>query len=162
MKNISQEIHDNIGQVLTLVKLNIKSMSFLKSPELQERIDSSAILLGQAIQDLRNLSKSLHTDFIKEMGLLKSIEYEFELLKKAGGYKTDLIQEGKPYSLSHQNELILFRVFQEVVNNIIKHSRASLIMVKVCYADLFEMEIRDDGQGFDYAALIENNISGLH
>lgn len=161
MKNISQEIHDNIGQVLSLVKLNLNSMNCNDQQALQERIKDSSLLVRQAIQDLRDLSKSLHTDIIKEKGLIRSIENEFELLKKAGGYKTTIIQEGTPFALSHQHELILFRVFQEVLNNIIKHAHASMIMVKICYSDLFELEIKDDGQGFDSSYLNENHQSGL-
>jgi len=63
-------------------------------------------LLINALQDLRDLSRSLHTDNITEMGLVKAIEYEFEMVKKAGGYDTSFIQHGAPYKLSYKHELI--------------------------------------------------------
>jgi signal transduction histidine kinase len=162
LKNISQEIHDNIGQVLSLVKLNISSMDCNEPKTLQQKITNSAHLVSRAIQDLRDLSRSLHTDSITELGLLKAIEYEFELIKKAGDYQADLIQEGEPYRLSHKHELILFRIFQEVVNNIVKHAKAKAVTVHVYFnpAD-FILQIADDGIGFDLAALNENNHSGL-
>ena len=103
-KNISQEIHDNIGQVLTLAKLNINTMPDCPSKDLQEKINDTRELITKAIQDLRDLSKSLNTDFVTEMGLIKSIEYELNLVKKIGGLETSLVYEGDGCSLSHQKE----------------------------------------------------------
>lgn len=165
LKNISQEIHDNIGQILSLAKLTINTMNFNDQQSLQEKINDSKQLVGKAIQDLRDLSKSLDTDYVTEMGLIKSIEYEFQLIKKAGNYETNLIQEGSPYRLSHQQELILFRIFQEVMNNIIKHARASSITVNVYYfPHNFLLEIKDNGQGFNISLTnidIEKSGSGI-
>jgi two-component system, NarL family, sensor kinase len=132
-KNIGQEIHDNIGQVLSLAKLNINTMDCSKPLQLKERINSISELLSKAIQDLRDLSKSLHTDCISEMGLVKAIQYECELIKKISDYDALIHVHGKPYSLPQQQELILFRIFQEVVNNTIKHARASIITVQTYY-----------------------------
>ena len=161
-KNISQEIHDNIGQVLSLVKLNIVTMDLHEPKILQEKIANSKQLLIKAIQDLRDLSRSLHTDNITEMGLVKAIEYEFDMIKKAGDYETNFIQHGPPYKLSHKHELILFRIFQEVLNNIVKHAKAKAITTKIYFnPGDFIMEVSDDGSGFDLAALHENKRLGL-
>jgi len=157
LKNISQEIHDNIGQVLSLAKLTINTMNIEMSESLQEKITDSKQLIGKAIQDLRDLSRSLDTDYVTEMGLIKSIEYELQLIKKTGILETSLITEGNIYRLQHQHELILFRIFQEVINNIIKHSKASSLTVNVSYLPHnFLLQISDDGLGFDIASL--NNI----
>ena len=165
LKNISQEIHDNIGQILSLAKLTINTMDHTEPETLQEKINDSKQLVGKAIQDLRDLSKSLDTDYVTEMGLIKSIEYEFQLIKKTGSCETYLIQEGNPYRLSHQHELILFRIFQEVMNNIIKHAKASSITVNVSYfPENFLFQINDDGQGFDlfrYGTEIEKSGLGI-
>ena len=165
LKNISQEIHDNIGQILSLAKLTINTMDHTEPETLQEKINDSKQLVGKAIQDLRDLSKSLDTDYVTQMGLIKSIEYEFQLIKKTGNYETYLIQQGNPYRLSHQHELILFRIFQEVMNNIIKHAKASSITVNVSYfPENFLFQINDDGQGFDlsrYGTEIEKSGLGI-
>jgi signal transduction histidine kinase len=156
-KNIGQEIHDNIGQVLSLAKLNVNTMDCSKPTQLKERIISISELLSKAIQDLRDLSKSLHTDCISEMGLVKAIQYECELIKKISDYDAMLHVHGKPYSLPQQQELILFRIFQEVVNNTIKHAKASIITVHVYYQQNdFIMDIADNGTGFNIFNLDEN------
>lgn len=161
LKNVSQEIHDNIGQILILVKLTLNTIHSDENLFLQEKIDNSQQLLGKAIQDLRDLSKSLNSDTISEMGLVKAIEYEFELIKKAGNYRTILTEEGDFFQLSHQHELILFRILQETINNILKHSNASVVTVDIRYnPGNFSLKISDNGKGFDLAALNADNNTG--
>lgn len=162
-KNISQEIHDNIGQILSLAKITINTMDGNDKEILQEKIGTSSALVGQAIQDLRDLSRSLNADAIVEMGLLKSVEYELELIKKTGRYQTSLIKEGTQQRLSHKHELILFRIFQETLNNVLKHSKASEITMKINYnSSNFIMHISDNGVGFNTSALLkhDNNTGG--
>lgn len=124
-KNISQEIHDNIGQMLSLAKLNISTMDAADPKDVQEKKEDSRELIGKAIQDLRDLSRSMNNDFVSEIGLLKAVAYEVELLRKASVYTTHLELEGAAMRLPAQHELILFRIFQEVLNNVIKHAKAS-------------------------------------
>jgi two-component system NarL family sensor kinase len=160
MKNISQEIHDNIGQVLSVIKLNLNLMDG-NDPKylLQQKIKNTSDLTGKVIQDLRDLSKSLNSDIIAEKGLIKSIEYEFDILKKAGIYTTTLNIDGTSYDLPDQKGLILFRIFQEVLNNIIKHADATLVDVFVSFSPAkFILEIHDNGHGFD---VVNYNNNGL-
>ena len=156
LRNISQEIHDNIGQVLSLAKLNINTINFDEPQTLmQEKVKDISGLMNKAIQDLRDLSKSLHSDTITEKGLIGAIEYEFDLMKKAGAYDTSLTVYGDMYDLPDQKELILFRIFQEVINNIIKHANASSVQVAAhFYLERFILQIMDNGQGFEM-----NNIN---
>lgn len=161
LKNISQEIHDNIGQVLSLVKININTMNCDEPDLLQGKIDDSKILISKAIQDLRDLSRSLNTDYVVEMGLARSIEYELELIKKTGSFETLFSIEGNPYRLEQQKELILFRIVQEVLHNIIKHAKASLITVALQFEpEKFVLTVADNGIGFDISGLKENNYAG--
>ena len=158
LKTISQEIHDNIGQVLSLAKLTINTMNCDEPAVMQEKIESSSQLVGKAIQDLRDLSKSLNTDHITKLGLINAIEHEFIIIKKAGNYQTSLTHEGDLYKLSHQHQLILFRLFQEVLNNILKHSKASAVEVNVVYhSPNFILQISDNGNGFDLSKLNDTN-----
>lgn len=161
LKNISQEIHDNIGQVLSLAKLNLATTDVVKSENAQQKVDDSKNLVAKAIQDLRDLSKSLNTDYVSEMGLGRSIEYELEIINKTGSFSTNFEIEGIIYRLEKQKELILFRIVQEIINNIIKHARAKTITVTLDYASSsFSITIHDDGEGFDLNA-IQNSRTGL-
>lgn len=160
MKNISQEVHDNIGQVLSLIRLNINSLDCTEpAPLLQEKIKNTSRLLGKVIQDLRDLSKSLHSDTITEKGLIGAIEYELDLLKKSKAFATTLLAEGEPYNLPDQKELILFRIFQEAINNAIKHAQAARVQVQVHFCrDKFILQIEDNGKGFDANNTINNGM----
>lgn len=164
LQTISQEIHDNIGQVLSLAKLHIGTMDMNNPGQLQQKMEDSKKLIGKAIQDLRDISKSLNTDYVSEMGLVQAIGYELEMIRKSGAYATSLKTEGLPVKLEPQKELIIFRIVQEVINNIIKHARATTILVQLTYQpESFSISINDNGTGFDLTPLNagENSKFGL-
>lgn len=151
MKHISQEVHDNIGQVLSVVKLNLNLIDCSEpKPIVEERIADTEQLVGKVIQDLRNLSRSLDGNNIASKGLLKAIEFEFEMLNKTGVYVTLLTIDGEPYNLPEQKELILFRIFQETINNVMKHAKAAVVEVLIRFQkEEFFLSIHDNGQGFN-------------
>ena len=164
LKNISQEIHDNIGQALSLAKLNLNTMQVTNDEALQQKILNSKELVGKAIVDLRDLSRSLDTDYVQEMGLQRAIEYELEMIKKTGTIETLMIVEGSTFRLEKQKELILFRIVQETFNNILKHAGAKNINVNISYGITgVTLIIKDDGKGVDLQPLNqgENNNFGL-
>jgi two-component system, NarL family, sensor kinase len=149
LKNISQEIHDNIGQTLSLVKLNLNTIDMEKPAVIPQKVDNSKQLVGKAITDLRTLSKKLHSDSILAAGLLKAIEFELGLVEKSGVYQTSLTINGEPVTLDAQKELILFRIVQEAMNNIIKHAHASTIAISANFAhNHLQLLIDDNGNGF--------------
>jgi len=162
MKNISQEIHDNIGQTLSLVKLNLNTIDIQKQDIVPQKIANSKELVTKAIADLRSLSKSLHTDSILSVGLTKAIEFELRLIDKTGVYQTELKISGDPVSLDPQKELILFRIMQEAMNNIIKHAKATSISITMEYADkILVLSIEDNGCGFEMQAETGNRDLGI-
>jgi two-component system, NarL family, sensor kinase len=162
LKNISQEVHDNIGQVLSLAKLNLATADINHPDAMLQKIEDSKTLVAKAIQDLRDLSKSMNTDYIADMGFARAVEYEMEMIKKTGSFETGFEISGTIRKLEAQKELILFRIVQEVLNNIIKHSRATMINIKLQYElSLFSLQISDNGEGFDLRPLQENSKFGL-
>jgi two-component system, NarL family, sensor kinase len=152
MRLISQEIHDNVGQVLSLANLHLKTMDAGDV----EKIDSTATLVNKAISDLRSLSKSLNPESISRAGLIQVIKNEFEQIEKTGQFLTSLIVEGE-IKLPANKFLILYRMIQEVLNNIIKHSEASMINARITDNMI---SISDNGKGFDIRQ--EAPGSGLH
>jgi len=163
LKTISQEIHDNIGQALTLAKLNLSTMLIVADEQLQQKILNSKDLVGKAIGDLRHLSHSLDTDYVQEMGLQRAIEYELEMILKSGTQQTILEIQGTPFRLNKQKELVLFRITQESLNNILKHAEAKTIKIIMIYSpSSFEMQISDDGKGVDLTNLpVEDTGLGI-
>jgi two-component system NarL family sensor kinase len=162
LKNISQEVHDNIGQVLSLAKLNLATTDINQPDAMQQKIEDSKTLVAKAIQDLRDLSKSMNTDYIADMGFARAVEYEMDMIKKTGSFETGFEISGTIRKLEAQKELILFRIVQEVLNNIIRHSRATMINIRLQYElSVFSLQISDNGEGFDLRPLHENSKFGL-
>jgi signal transduction histidine kinase len=150
LKTISQEIHDNIGQALTLAKLNLNTMLPVNDDKLGQKILSSKDLVSKAINDLRDLSHSLDTDYVQEMGLQRAIEYELERIQKSEVANAVMEVEGSSYRLSKQKELILFRITQEAFTNSLKHAEPKTIRVNIKYdANGLALIISDDGKGMD-------------
>jgi signal transduction histidine kinase len=160
---ISQELHDNIGQVLSFVKLNLGTAGTIPDQQKKQRkIDESRELVAQVITDLRNLSKSLSFQQISQYGLLKAIELEVERVNKSGLLKTETVVSGEAYSLGEQRELVLFRIFQESLNNALKYAHALQLRINLVYsADLFSLTIADNGIGFLAETAGKGNGSGL-
>jgi signal transduction histidine kinase len=162
LKNISQEIHDNIGQGLSLAKLNINTMDAYDAVGLQDKISASKHLITKAIQDLRALSKSLNTDYVTDLGLLRSVEYELEMIQKSGGYVVQCDVDGQVYRLDPKKELIIFRIVQEVLQNIIRHAEATAIEVRMTFdPKIVSLQISDNGKGFDASQLGTKNYEGF-
>lgn len=150
-RNISMEIHDNIGQVLSLAKLNL---NMINQGDVGEKIAITEELLGKAISDLRDLSKSLNGDKITDMGISEAIKHELELITKTTPLKTRMISAGIEPVLTNEQTIIVFRMIQEIFNNSIKHGKAKEILVEITTRDLFSsICVADDGVGFDTARL---------
>src|SRR5579875_165623 len=161
-KTISQEIHDNIGQMLSLAKLNLNTLDFNKEQKAKEKINDAKALVSKAIQDLRDLSKTLNTEIISATGLMRAIEMELYLLQKTGTMQTQLDVAGTPTKTDVQKELILFRIVQEALHNIIKHAQASAVSIQAVFAgDYIQLMVADNGHGFAADEWDKQTGSGL-
>jgi signal transduction histidine kinase len=119
-------------------------------------------LLAQVITDLRDLSKSLSFQQISQYGLVKAMQIEMERVNKSGLMKTEQSVSGEPYSLGEERELVLFRIFQESLNNALKYAHARNLTISLKYEEeLFNLTIADDGVGFSAETANGKNGSGL-
>lgn len=159
-RTISQELHDNIGQMLSVVKLSLSAMDIEKEHPAYELARHSGQVLNKAILDLSDLTKSLHTDRINDVGLVESIRFELASLKNAGLLQVQFLVTGTEFQLAEQKAIFMFRIFQEILNNILKHSKATQVTVDLKYDadDGFILEVEDNGTGFNEA---EKRQSGL-
>lgn len=149
-KTIGQELHDNIGQMLSVVKLSLAVLPLTKDHPAWEPIQISRQVLNKAMTDLADLTKSLHTDRIAQVGLADSIQFELESLRRTGLVEIDFSINGPEQHLDEQKSIFLFRIFQENINNILKHAKARKVTVALQYTDdEFIMRIADDGVGFN-------------
>jgi signal transduction histidine kinase len=144
--DISREIHDNIGQVLSLARINLNTLNV---PADNSKINLVDELMEKAITDLRNLSHSLDADMIRNKGWLEPTQKLLRDLEKSGKYTAHLIISENPPTLGNAKPIILFRMIQEVINNIIKHAGANSINLNVSKDnERLLISIKDNGKGF--------------
>jgi two-component system NarL family sensor kinase len=154
LKNVSQEIHDNIGQVLSLAKLNLGTFGKIEGEENKQKLLTTKELIGKAINDLRDLARSMHGDKIAEIGLQNAVDSELKILQNTGQFQTHLTVSGESYKLKPQTQMVLFRIVQEALHNEVKHSKAKNIYVDFTYdSSAFTLSLRDDGIGFNIEKL---------
>ncbi|HYK57547.1 MAG TPA: ATP-binding protein [Flavisolibacter sp.] len=147
---ISQEIHDNIGQVLSLVRLNVNRLS---SAGNEEKIVQTDRLLGQAITDLRQLSHNLNADYLQRTGLVEALAQLLTNLERTGKFTTSFSCSADVH-LKDEAIIILYRIVQETINNIIKHADASHVSISIEEANgLLSIVVADNGKGFDTAVV---------
>lgn len=153
-KTIAQELHDNIGQVLSVVKLSLSVLPLDKEHEAYESVQNSRQMLNKAIADMSDLTKGLHTDRIVQIGLAEAIRFDLESLRRTGLIDVGYALDGDEHHFDEQRSIFLFRMFQEMLNNMLKHAKATKINVEVIYApdNKFVLKVEDNGVGFDPAA----------
>lgn len=146
LKYVGQELHDNVGQVLSLIKL------YLSRPEMRHKTDIPQ-LIDQAILDIRSLSQDLNINRVEQYSLNDFIEQELNKVHKSGFVKTSFESMGICEPLKMQSKLMISRIFQECISNILKHAEAKHIFVKLLTEEgSCLLSVRDDGIGFETTA----------
>lgn len=158
---ISQEIHDNVGQILSLAKVQLNIIDQSESLDRTMLADAKDSV-SKAMTDLRDIAKSLNSERIQLSSLPEITAQELQRINCAGLIATSIKTEGKEQNMQEQKKLIIFRIIQEALQNIIKHSKAKNVDVYFCYeADHVVVEIKDNGTGFDPSLLTKKDGLGL-
>jgi signal transduction histidine kinase len=149
-KNIAWELHDNVGQLLSVANLQLNMLMNTPSEITQDQIKETKDVIVTTVEEVRSLSKTLNTEVILNNGLVKSIEVELERFNRLNFLQTELKIEGNEQTLKNEDEIFIFRIVQEFFSNVIKHSRANKLFVHLYYKnDNLEITVSDDGAGFD-------------
>tara|TARA_R110000823_G_scaffold243818_3_gene368048 strand:+ start:30845 stop:31597 length:753 start_codon:yes stop_codon:yes gene_type:complete len=145
LRNISWELHDNIGQLMTLAK--IQAQMALERPELLNEVSET---IGTGIDELRALSKLINPEALKSLSLQEAVSLEIERFNRLKFIAAELKVQGNVRPIESNTQIILFRILQEFFSNTIKHSRASTLKVVLNYSDeLLTISAEDNGVGFD-------------
>lgn len=149
LKGVGRELHDNVGQLLSFVSMQLNLVSSLTTESIKAKIDDTKDVVKDAIEEVRALSKSLNNDVISNLGLKESIQNEMDRLNKLGKIKGELIVNGKETYVDPNDSTILFRTFQEFLSNTIKYSEAETLKVTMNFKIArLELIAEDDGNGF--------------
>lgn len=159
LQHIGQELHDNIGQLLSVAKINLNILEESDNAG-HEYIKQTNEIISQSINDLRALTKSLDGDFVHDFGLEESISHELQRIRKTKRFETEISVLGTKRKLGYEIEIVLFRIVQEVLNNALKHSKAKNIDIILHYfPTAFELIVKDNGKGFDLQNIKPENIN---
>jgi signal transduction histidine kinase len=145
---ISQEIHDNVGQMLSVAKVQLALLDEGREFN-QELIRESKQSVSMAMGELRDLARSLNTDRIQQFDLPRSVEEQVHRISKAG-IRVDMDVVGPMNGITDSQKLILFRVIQESLQNMVKHSGADTINIRMVGSPSnLQVVLRDNGAGFN-------------
>lgn len=161
MQQIGRELHDNIGQKLTLVSLYVQQMLYEnKVPEASERIDQVPQIINQSLQDLRSLSKTLTDDNINQKEIVTLIQEEVDNTNSFRKCEVSFEHNTNQFDLGFVHKNVLLRITQEFIQNSIKHSQCKNIFISLNASEdiLWEFKIHDDGIGFDTTNTKSNGI----
>lgn len=160
LKNIAWELHDNVGQLLSLARLELNILQPSVTEENIDKVHEISSLIGDSLQEIRSLSKTLNPEVINNMGLKQALENDIERFNKLKFLDATLDVTGEEYELPKKDVIILFRILQEFFSNTIKHSQATSLEVKMDYTPKeVYLSAKDNGKGFDITTTIKG--SGL-
>lgn len=161
LQHFSEEIHDNVGQVLSFTKMQLHRIAEKSSDEaIRKNAEQGTELLTRAIGDLRNISHVANGGLILTMGLSEAIKKELNYLSSAKNINCNFTIEGSQYLLGSEKDLLVFRIIQESIANAIKHGKGTRLDIKLNYQpDRFCVFVTDNGTGFDVEKL--NGGAGL-
>ena len=152
--NISREIHDNVGQKLAFAKLQLVTLDGNGQAGLEEPIN----IISKTIADLSDLSRTLNADAVLANGFMSAVAFEVQQLQKVVSFRINLEVVGEAVFLADKQELILYRIIQECLHNIVKHAMPNLVNICIHFAPTtMSIDIDDDGKGFN----IKHDSKGL-
>ncbi len=162
LKNISWEIHDNIGQLLSVAKMQLNIVQMSVPEEQKNKIQETGNIVSKSLEELRGLAKSLNPETIKNKGLIESLELEMARFNRLNVIDSSIQISGTTYSLSNEKEIILFRILQEFCNNTLKYAKASKLVIYLSYnSNTLEITAQDNGIGFNINDTAKQHGIGL-
>lgn len=152
---ISQEIHDNVGQILSLARIQVNIVTERREMD-ESMLQSVKENIGKALTDLRDLSRSMNGDRIRNCPIHETLLLETERINRTGIVWIAVAVSGEIRELDAGKKLILFRILQESIQNCLKHAEAGELDIRFVYREkAIEVVVRDNGRGFDVPAALD-------
>jgi signal transduction histidine kinase len=161
---IAEELHDNVGALSSLIKINLNLVSQTTSDEKRTvLIEDSKALVKTLIGDLKQLVIGLNTNVINNHGLVNAVRNDIQRIEKLQLFHISFSVTGEDRSLSDDRQLILYRICQELLNNTVKYAQPTMVSMSLAFEEKeLVIKLSDDGVGFDAATAMKNiNASGL-
>ncbi|MDR3668674.1 MAG: response regulator [Ignavibacteriaceae bacterium] len=161
-RHIARELHDEIGQILTAIKINIQTAFKLAGSEkIESHLNEGVELIEEALFQVRKLSIDLRPSMLDDLGLIPALRWYVDRQSVRAGITAKVSVDETIMRLPNEIEITCFRVAQEALTNIIKHSQATHVEIMLYYeeGDL-HLKIIDDGVGFNFFAAVQRSLKG--
>jgi len=159
-KNIAWELHDNVGQLLSVANIQLNMLSGAVAPSHAAQLDETKGIVSESLKEIRNLSRGLNKDVILNNGLVASVQTEMQRFNRMNFLEAKLEIEGQECCINSKDEIIIFRIIQEFFSNVIKHAKANNLFVNLSFQpNKLVVSAKDNGIGFDLDRVKAN--SGL-
>ena len=156
LSNIAQDLHDDVGQQLTYINFQLENLK-LDQGELRPLLAPISESVSNVSQSIRNLSHLLSNQLFVQQDMIKAITNEIKRLQKNSKIKIlSSIDAPTKKAYSSNEKIVVYRIFQEVINNCLKHAKASEIKITLSTNPNFQMTISDNGKGFDFDTIKKN------
>jgi signal transduction histidine kinase len=149
---VSRELHDEVGQSLGALLLNVESLAEVPGEEeaFRERLQNVKALAENCVNEVRNMALLLRPSMLDDLGLMPALEWQAREVSKRTGMVVDTVEENVSESLPETHKTCAYRIVQEALNNCSKHANARNVRVVVRQEPhLLRVSIEDDGKGFD-------------
>ncbi|MGG6241882.1 ATP-binding response regulator [Nodosilinea sp. AN01ver1] len=151
---LAHELHDEIGQALTAIKINLRRLERVTTPQASEPLEDCLALVDGTLQQVRNISLDLRPSMLDDLGLVPTLRWYINRHAKRTGLQTTLTCELLAQRLPIATETACFRIVQEALTNIARHAQAQMVAVTLTQTDhTLHLTIQDDGVGFDQSNL---------
>lgn len=157
---IGQELHDDLGQKLSVARLMTNKIVFAGEHEKVEIAREINLLVGECIQDIRNLSKIYISTQVKHFGFIESLEREIFRIERLELLEVQYAVNNHDLEIGSEHSLILFRIVQECINNVLRHATSTKIDIKII-EDLYTIRIHINDYGVGFDTRMSDDGSGL-
>jgi len=147
LRDIGSELHDNVGQLLAVAQLGMNTV--LEEGVGDIRLADARDALEQGAEEVRRLGHDLNSELWKQRSLVDAISAEAERLERVARVQVHLLVDGGTLALEPATSIVLYRLFQVIITNALKHSGADVIDIQLVTAPHFTLTVSDNGVGFD-------------
>jgi GAF domain-containing protein len=161
-RHIARELHDEVGQALTAVKINLQMLRRQAEPGVAAgRLDDSLDIVDRILRGVRRLSLDLRPSLLDDLGLPAALRWYVGAQAERAGLAAEVVAGALPRDLSPALATSCFRIVQEAVTNVVRHARATRLTVTLDCADAtLDLTVSDDGAGFDVPAARRRALEG--
>jgi signal transduction histidine kinase len=160
-RRLARELHDEVGQALTAVKLNLQALEGKLPAKHMQLLGESLAIVDMALQQVRSLSLDLRPAILDDLGLAAALRWYVDRQAQRAGIAMEFRNAASGLHFPTLLESTCFRVAQEAITNVLRHAQAKRVIVKIEHqADALHLFIEDDGVGFDLGEARQKAISG--